>query len=166
MSCLPLKLAWNLNSPLIFFFLKRKQSSMMLRAIPAEALASMADSGHDEMRVRFDNTSDPDSTTITVEVGSVISVFFHLLLGPTKTWAILFRSRRLDCPAPLEPSASDRAIFSSLSRVPLTLLALRSSRQPLAVRMARCSMSSRSKAGGSSVRMNKGFELRVSVSGV
>lgn len=36
-------------------------------AIPAEALASMADSGESEMRVTFDNQSDTEFTTITVE---------------------------------------------------------------------------------------------------
>ena len=38
-----------------------------MQAIPAEALASMADSGDGEMKVSFDNTSDPTLTVITVE---------------------------------------------------------------------------------------------------
>ena len=40
--------------------------STSLQAIPAEALASMADSGG-ELKVIFDNSSDPDCTIINIE---------------------------------------------------------------------------------------------------
>ncbi len=43
------------------------QRTVSTCAIPAEALASMADSGESEMRVTFDNKADSESTTITVE---------------------------------------------------------------------------------------------------
>lgn len=41
--------------------------SVTMQAIPAEALASIADSGDSEMKVTFDNASDPTLTIITIE---------------------------------------------------------------------------------------------------